>query len=181
LAETVWPDGKYGVILADPPWKPDEGILDPTRQIENQYPTLSVDELIALAPDVVDRAAADCVLAMWTTAQKLSEAVAIISAWKFTVKSGAVWVKPSIGMGYWFRQRHELLIVATAGSPATPLESDRPDSVIEAPRRGHSEKPDEVYGLLERMFPMIPKLELFARADRPGWARMRNETVLRSA
>ena len=78
----------------------------------------------------------------------------IIEAWGFIVKSGAVWVKDSIGMGYWFRQRHELIVLATRGNPMTPLEADRPDSVIEAPRRQHSEKPSEVYDQLERMFPV---------------------------
>ena len=179
--DVVWPEGRYGVILADPPWQPDAGVLDPSRQIENQYPTLDLDGLVALRDRVDGIALPDCVLLMWTTAQKIAEAVAVIDAWGFTVKSGAVWVKPSIGMGYWFRQRHELLILATRGNPETPLEADRPDSVITADRRGHSEKPDEVYALIEGMFPGVPKAEIFARAERTGWAHGTNETVLRPA
>lgn len=181
LASVVWPEGKHGVILADPPWRPDDGVLDPTRRIENQYPTMTLDELIAWGDRVRSRAADDCVLLLWTTAQKLSDAARLVEAWGFVVKSGAVWIKPSIGMGYWFRQRHELLVLATRGAPMTPLEADRPDSVIEATRRGHSEKPDLVYALIERMFPGVPKLELFCRADRPGWARVTNEPELRIA
>jgi N6-adenosine-specific RNA methylase IME4 len=179
--ETVWPDGKHGVILADPPWRPDEGLLDPTRRIENQYPTMTLAEMVALRPKVDALAADDCVLVMWTTTQKLSEATALVDAWGFTVKSGAVWVKNSIGMGYWFRGRHELIVLATRGTPPTPLEGDRPDSVITAARRGHSQKPDEVYALLDRMFPRVPKVEIFARAERAGWSRATNESVLRSA
>lgn len=181
LAETIWPEGKYGVMLADPPWKPDEGLLDPTRRIENQYPTMTLAELVAERPKIDARALEDCVLLLWTTTQKLGDAIALVDAWGFTVKSGAVWIKDSIGMGYWFRGRHELVILATRGTPRTPLEADRPDSVITAPRRGHSEKPDELYALAERMFPTVPKVELFARANRPGWARATNEIELRSA
>jgi N6-adenosine-specific RNA methylase IME4 len=181
LAAAEWPEGKYGVILADPPWRPDAGVLDPTRQIENQYPTMTIDELIAERPKVDAIAADDCVLLMWTTAQKLAEATALVDGWGFVVKSGAVWIKPSVGMGYWFRQRHELIVLATRGNPMTPLEADRPDSVITADRRGHSEKPDALYDLIERMFPLIPKVELFARAERAGWKRVTNETTLRSA
>ena len=56
-----------------------------------------------------------------------------------------------------------------------PPPSARPDSVIEAPRREHSRKPDEVYGLIERMYPDLPRIELFARQVRPGWAAWGNE------
>lgn len=45
-----------------------------------------------------------------------------------------------------------------------PNESDRPDSVIEAPRRKHSEKPAAVYQIKERMYPNRKNLELFARS-----------------
>jgi N6-adenosine-specific RNA methylase IME4 len=171
-----WPAGEYGVILADPPWQPSAGLLDPTRQIENQYPTMSQDAIEALAPRVQACAAEDCVLLLWTTSQKIAEAVAIIAAWGFEIKSGAVWVKPSIGMGYWFRARHELLLLATQGHPPTPLESDRPDSVIIAPRAAHSQKPAAQYDLIEAMFPGVPKVELFARgAARPGWDTWGNQ------
>jgi N6-adenosine-specific RNA methylase IME4 len=171
-----WPEGEYGVILADPPWQPSAGLLDPTRQIENQYPTMSQEALEALAPRVQACAADDCVLLLWTTSQKIAEAVAIIAAWGFAIKSGAVWVKPSIGMGYWFRARHELLLLATQGHPPTPLEPDRPDSVIIAPRAAHSQKPAAQYDLIAAMFPGVPKVELFARgAARPGWDSWGNE------
>jgi N6-adenosine-specific RNA methylase IME4 len=181
LASAIWPEGKYGVMLADPPWKPDEGLLDPTRRIENQYPTMTLVELIELRERIDALALPDCVLLLWATTQKLDEATALIKAWGFVVKSGAVWIKDSIGMGYWFRGRHELLILATRGAPMTPLEANRPDSVIAAPRQGHSEKPGEVYALIERMFPQIPKVEIFARAERDGWQRGTNERSLRSA
>jgi N6-adenosine-specific RNA methylase IME4 len=134
------------------------------------------DAIEALAPRVQACAADDCVLLLWTTTQKLAEAVAIIAAWGFEIKSGAVWVKPSIGMGCWFRARHELLILGTRGHPSTLLEPQRPDSVIVATRAAHSQKPDETYLLIEAMFSNVPKVELFARGPaRPGWATWGNE------
>ena len=180
----VWPERQYGLIYCDPPWRGFDGTLDPTRQIENQYPTMTVDDLIAMASQspsgepggIKAITAPDCILAMWTIASKRDESCRVITAWGFEVQSEAVWVKDSIGMGHWFRQRHETLVLATAGAPMTPLESDRPDSVIEAPRRGHSEKPDEVYTLLEDMFRGVPKVELFHRGEsRPGWHTWGNE------
>lgn len=159
----TWPEDKYGLIYTDPPWQPVGGVLDPTRKIENQYPTMSREELLAMADPVKAISAKACALAMWTTSQKIGEACELIDAWGFTVQTGAVWVKPSIGIGFWFRQRHELLVLATVGKPMTPNEEDRPDSVLEAPRRGHSEKPEEMYARLELMFGDIPRIELFAR------------------
>src|SRR5262249_20091264 len=58
----------------------------------------------------------------------------------------------------------------------TPPENTRPPSVLYAPRRGHSRKPDEAYALIERMYPDLPKIELFARGEiRPGWTVWGNE------
>jgi len=175
-----WPTGRYGVILCDPPWQPDVGLLDPTRVIENQYPTMTVEQLCDLGETVKGLSASDCVLLMWVVTPKVREAMQVMDAWGFTHKSGAVWVKDTIGMGYWFRSRHELLFLGTTGKPATPLEDTRADSVMQAPRRGHSQKPDEQYALIEAMFPGVPKIELFARpcSARPtAWATWGNEAV----
>lgn len=42
-------------------------------------------------------------------------------------------------------------------------------SVVNAPRTRHSEKPSESYTLIELMYPDLPKIELFARNKREGW------------
>jgi len=93
----------------------------------------------------------------------------VIEAWGFSYRTCAVWVKDKIGMGYYFRQRHELLLVATKGKPPTPAPSDRLDSVIEATRERHSAKPVEGYEAIERMYPTLPKMEMFCRSPRDGW------------
>jgi hypothetical protein len=52
----------------------------------------------------------------------------------FAYTTNLVWVKQSIGLGNWARNRHELLLVGRQGSVAFPDPEDRPDSVIEAKR-----------------------------------------------
>jgi N6-adenosine-specific RNA methylase IME4 len=84
-------------------------------------------------------------------------------------------VKHRSGLGHYVRVRHELLLIATRGAMPTPRESDRPDSVIEAPAGRHSEKPAAAYERIERMYPELAKLELFARAPRPGWDAWGNQ------
>jgi len=86
-----------------------------------------------------------------------------------------VWVKDKIGLGYFVRNQHELLLVATRGDMPSPSPANRQPSVIEAPRREHSRKPDEAYALIERMYPSLPKIELFARNTRSGWDPWGNE------
>jgi N6-adenosine-specific RNA methylase IME4 len=88
-----------------------------------------------------------------------------------------------IGMGYYFRQQHELLLVAARGSLPVPEPSARVSSVIRAKRAGHSEKPGIVYELLESMYPTFTeadRIELFARENRSGWATWSNEPAVAS-
>lgn len=160
----------FDVLYVDPPWRY-EHVKTQSRAIENQYPTMSAGELAALEPPAAD----DAVMFMWATSPKLAEALDLLSAWDFAYRTCAVWVKDKIGMGYYFRQRHELLLVAVCGTPGVPSTTDRSDSVIEAPRLQHSAKPHVVYELIEAMYPVASRVELFARSDRPGWAGWGNE------
>jgi N6-adenosine-specific RNA methylase IME4 len=51
-----------------------------------------------------------------------------------------------------------------------PAEANRPSSVINAPRREHSQKPDAAYEMIEQMYPGRKCLEMFARGKpRNGW------------
>jgi N6-adenosine-specific RNA methylase IME4 len=158
---------QYPVIYADPPWRYEHVVTD-NRAIENQYPTMELRDICALP--VQEVTGEHCVLFMWATSPKLAEAMTVIDAWGFNYRTCMVWVKDKIGMGYYARQRHELLLIATRGEPPTPEPANRPDSVIEAPRLAHSAKPPETYEILDRMYPGLPKLELFARRpEREGW------------
>jgi len=117
----------------------------------------------------------DAILFLWATSPKLAEAMRVIDAWGFTYRTCMVWVKDRIGMGYYARQRHELLLIATRGRAPTPAPADRPDSVIEAPRTKHSAKPPIVHDMIERMYPRVKLGELFARTKRDGWLCWGNE------
>ena len=161
------------LLYADPPWRY-EHVRTESRAIENQYPSMSLDEICAL--DVGAASTTDAVLFLWATSPKLAEALQVVSAWGFTYRTGMVWVKDKIGMGYYVRQQHELLLIATKGSLPTPLAANRPSSVVTAPRLGHSEKPDQVYDLIEAMYPEFKKRELFMRGEpRQGWLGWGNE------
>jgi len=162
--------GPFGLVLADPPWAYDFAQSD-SREIENQYPTATVDEIISHKPDAAD----DCVLLMWATVAKLSEALEVMDGWGFEYKTHAVWDKEKIGMGYWFRGQHELLLVGTKGQASPPDAEHRVSSVFREARGKHSAKPQCVYEWIEAAFPDRLKLEMYCRSPRAGWAVFGNE------
>ncbi len=106
---------------------------------------------------------------------KVREGLRVLEAWGFEYKTGLGWVKNKIGMGYYVRSRLELVLIGTKGEMSLPEIERRPDQVIEAPRREHSRKPDELYEIIERMYPNGRYLELFARRTRPNWTSWGNE------
>lgn len=168
-------DRKFPVIYADPPWRY-EHVETESRAIENQYPTMSLDEICEMPIDNI--AHDDCILFMWATSPKLEEAMRVISAWGFTYRTCAVWDKEMIGMGYYFRQQHELLLVAAKGELPTPLPADRPSSVLREKRGVHSAKPEAMREYIEKMYPQLDKIELFCRTPKEGWNVWGNQSAV---
>jgi len=156
------PEGVFDIIYADPPWDYDFLVRGSPKL---HYDTMSLQEIVDLKIPVAD----DAVLFLWTTNPMLPSALTVMGQWGFEYKTNLVWVKDAFGTGYYFRGQHELLLVGKKGNVPAPLEENRPVSVLISPRREHSRKPDEVYELIERMYPNRSYLELFARTKREGW------------
>ena len=154
----------YDIIYADPPWRYSFS-KSSSRKIENQYPTMSLQDI----KDFKVPAKENSVLYLWATAPKLREALEVLEVWGFEYKTHMIWDKQKIGMGYWFRGRHELLLVGVKGKFSPPAPPDRTPSVIHISRNRHSEKPDQVRDMITRQFPHALKIELFARKHAPGW------------
>lgn len=159
------------IILADPPWRYDFNETE-SREIENHYPTATVEEIAAHSPK---SAKTDSILFLWATAPKLREALSVLSAWGFEYITHAMWDKQMIGQGYWFRGQHELLLVGVKGNPGTVPEPARRGSIFSEARGRHSVKPECVYTWIEEAFPLETKLEMYCRSPRDGWDVMGNE------
>ncbi|MEM7165991.1 MAG: MT-A70 family methyltransferase [Planctomycetota bacterium] len=155
----------YDVIVADPPWRYSFS-RSGSRAVENHYSTMTQSEIEALEVPAKE----DAVLYLWATAPKLPEAISALKAWGFDYKTCAMWDKRRIGMGYWFRGQHELLLVGKRGSFRPPSAGQRVSSVITETRRDHSRKPERVMELIDQWYGDKDRLELFARgAPRRGW------------
>lgn len=186
------PLNHYGCILADPPWafRTFSGEnMTPHRCAEDHYRTMALDELMTLP--VGDIAANDCALFMWVVGSHLEESILLARSWGFRFKTDVFyWAKqrliggnqinlftgdipePRIGFGYWSRKQVESCWLFTRGSPRRLSKGVR--QLIVEPRREHSRKPDAQYERIEALV-AGPRLELFARASRPGWDCWGNE------
>jgi N6-adenosine-specific RNA methylase IME4/ParB-like chromosome segregation protein Spo0J len=168
VGEKRWP-----ILLVDPPWQHDPGTHASKEIAANHYACMSLEEICALR--IADLATDDAILFLWTTSPHLEKAFRVLAAWGFTYKTSLCWNKQVADYGYWLRGEHEILLLATRGSPPKPPYETVPGSMIRERKREHSRKPEASYALIERMYPGLPKLELFARSRRPGWDVWGNE------
>lgn len=168
--------GGWQVILADPPWAfASNSVAKPGRNARRHYPTMPVEAIAALPMREI--AAPAALLLMWVTVPFAHRADEVVRAWGFRTKSQVVWVKSRIATGYWARNRHELLVIATRGRFPCPRPALFPDSVIVAPTREHSRKPDAIHAVVDARLPDARRIELFARQPRPGWVCWGNDTA----
>jgi N6-adenosine-specific RNA methylase IME4 len=187
------PAPRYGVILADPPWKfyawgqPNRKLMK-SRIAEAYYPTMPTEDIAKL--NVGSMAADDCALFMWACWPTLPDALELGRAWGFEYKTCAfTWAKMNptmenkfsipeddanwfFGMGYWTRANTEVCLLFTRGNPKRLENNVR--QLIVSPIREHSRKPDQQYDYIERLV-SGPYLELFARRKRAGWYSWGNE------
>lgn len=163
---------RFRVVLADPPWQFNDRLPGPGRGAVKHYGCLSVAELCAFPlPPLAD----DATLFLWRVASMQREALAVMDAWGFTLKTEIVWLKRTtrgkrwFGMGRIVRAEHETCLVGTRGRPLTRIRNIR--STFEAAAGAHSAKPDAFYGIVEALRDG-PYVELFARRCRAGWTSL---------
>lgn len=174
-----FPDKKYDVIYADPPWE-DKESGSGNRVVSSKYPVMSVLELLELPVDGISKD--NCLLFCWVTFPRLIEGIQVIKGWGFEYRGLAFnWVKRNKksdswfwGMGRYTRQNPEVCLIGRKGK-FDPVNRDV-HSVIDLPVERHSKKPDEVRNRIERICGEdTDKIELFARQKVDGWDCWGNE------
>jgi N6-adenosine-specific RNA methylase IME4 len=158
--------GAYGAVVIDPPWDwGDEGDDDQFGYARPNYATMPIDEIAALPISQI--AAPDAHIYLWITNRSLPKGFGLLDKWGFRYVTQITWVKPSIGLGNYFRGATEQILFGVRGS--LPLLVRDQATYFTAPRSGHSVKPPEFYQIVERCSPG-PWIEMFARRQRKGWA-----------
>jgi len=176
------PAHKMAVIVEDFEWDhvtwSDKGR---DRAADNHYIVArdahTAEEIIARTKDRFECAADDCVLWMWSTVQHLAVAIDVMRLRGFDYKSHYAWGKDSISLGYWGRNKHEILLIGVRGNIPCPAPGTQWESLILAPKGKHSAKPETFLEMIEQYFPTLPKIELNRRGPkRGGWDAWGNES-----
>ncbi len=175
---------KYNIIYADPPWtykvwseKTGNG-----RSAASHYNTMSKEEIQQLPVQSICED--NAVLCLCVTAPCLLEGIELIEKWGFKYKTvGFTWVKRNKisdsyfwGMGYYTRANAEYCLLATKGKPL-PRISKSVHSILDDRIMRHSEKPESARTKIVELFGDLPRVELFARTETPGWDVFGNDVT----
>lgn len=170
----------YSIILADPPWAFENwSEKGEDRNPKRHYDTMRADEIAALP--VRDLAGGDCALFLWCVDPLLDRGFDVLRAWNFRYVSVAfTWAKRTrldtgwhMGPGYTTRANPETCLLGMTG--ALKRRSAGVRQLVVEPLREHSRKPDRIHDDIVTLYGDLPRVELFARARRPGWDAWGNE------
>ena len=169
-------NGPYRAGLVDPPWasEPDESEKDHGARGYYPYPTMTPEQIAALpVPSILH---ADASVWLWITNFHLlrGDHLTITRAWGLTPVALFTWVKRNWGHGQRARGATEHLIQLVRGNVLC-LGGDT-KTWFDGEGREHSQKPNEVYAIIEKLSPSARYFELFSRSDpRDNWDRHGNE------
>jgi len=166
-------------IIADPPWN-ESGGGKIKRGADRHYGLMKTPDIIALMKEWMAKHqhAENQHLYLWVTNNFLADGLRVIEALGFRYITNVVWAKPRFGLGRYFRGQHEICLFAVRNrgfdeQTRTPINNI--PSLITAPLREHSRKPEEFYQLVESRS-HGPYLEMFARTERgTSWSAEGNE------
>ena len=174
--------GKYDLIYADPPWKQSKGGKKSVRQNSSgttlDYPTCSL-EVIKEHLQTADKLVSENgILFLWTIDKYLFEAQNIAESLGYKLHARMIWNKVTgIPAAFTVRFGHEYLLYMYKGklTPVEKSERGKIHTVFTEQVKRHSQKPEEAYRIIERLYPNSRKLELYARQERNGWDCWGNE------
>jgi len=164
-------NGLITVVMADPPWD---------IHMELPYGTLTDDEVRNLNISDIHE---DGMIFLWVTGRAMELARDCFRIWGYKRIEEIIWVKTNQlqriirtgRTGHWLNHSKEHCLVGIKGNPKLNRNIDC--DVIVSEVRETSRKPDEIYNLIERMFPNCMKLELFGRPHNvhENWITLGNQ------
>lgn len=164
------PEGVFDVIVMDPPWpvKKIERDDRPNQPKELDYTTMTVEEIAGI-PIIRNHAAQDCHVFLWTTQRFLQASFdMLVGCWGVSFAFMMVWHKPGGFQPVGLPQFNcEFCLYGRIGHPVF-VDTKAFNVCFNAPRAGHSAKPEEFYDLLRRVT-AGRRLDVFNRRKIPGF------------
>ncbi len=157
------PEGKFEVIIIDPPWNYGTEYESEGRRVANPYPEMTQEELKNIEIPSSD----DSIMFLWTTHRFIFDAKELLNHWNYVYRSMIVWDKVKIGMGDLFRMQCEFCLVGIKGKPVLDNDHNLRDIIYES-RREHSRKPESFYTMVNKLC-VGRKLDYFSREQRTGF------------
>ena len=183
----AFPNKKYNIIYADPPYSYRDKRNTPTKNNPNgaggaikHYKTMKIDEICDLNIEKISDK--NCMLFLWATSPLLPEAFKVMNSWDFTYKTcGFVWIKTTNdmkriredGIGNYTTQNAEFCLIGLKGKYWR--KSTKLKQVVLSPKTKHSQKPKQVRDKIVELLGDLPRIELFAREKAEGWDVWGNE------
>lgn len=164
---------KYQIICADPPWRQAKGGKKSARPKSSgeklEYPTMGIADIKEILRKAQQLAEENHILFLWTIDKYLFEAEKIACDLGYKLHARMIWNKVTgIPAAFTIRYGHEYLLYMYCGKllPVAKDERGKIHSVFTEQVRAHSQKPEIAYRIIEKLYPDINKLELFARNKR---------------
>ncbi len=160
----------FKTIVVDPPWL-ERGGGRITRGAQRHYELMDKATIIKAVTQCEhwNELDDDVHLYLWVTNNHLPEGLEVMSALGFKYVTNVCWHKDRMGLGQYFRGKHELCLFGTRGKGYNVRTADKTISTVVSARRiQHSRKPDEFYAMVERRSDG-PYLDMFGRRHRRGW------------
>ncbi len=189
-----FPEKKYKIIYADPPWHYhnfDNGVdMAKARRLGNAtkwrvtpYTAMELEDLKKLPIKSISET--DSVLCLWAVYPALPDAFELIQSWGYKYKTVLfTWVKLNrsgirhfVGLGNYTRANAEICLLATKGKGCTVLDRTI-RQIYESRMIGHSKKPNGIRDKIIKLFGDLPRIELFARTKVHGWDVWGNDPKL---
>ena len=175
-------DNKYDLILADPPWQQMKGGKKSVRPNSSggnlSYPTISLKQISYFLKHADSLTTENSILFLWTIDKYLFEVEQLAKDLGYKLHARMIWNKVTgIPAAFTIRFGHEYLLYMYKGKfiPVEKSERGKIHSVFTEKVKIHSQKPDISYEIINRLYPNLKKLELFARREMDGFDCWGNE------
>lgn len=197
--DVALPPGFFRVWYVDCPWQYDDsGVILPDgagkaeafTKAEGTFPTMTIEQLMAMGPQIEARTFEDAVMFFWVPSPLIVQVKPIVEsgwadvghAWGFTPKAQFIWDKDKHVYGHYNSVQHEHLIICTRGSCTPDAPTPMPDSVVKyrIPQKDirHSSKPELFRQIITKLYTKGPYIELFGRDPVDGWTVFGNDPAL---